>query len=112
VTTLKKQMHEDLAAFFNSEEFGDELLIDGEPHLGVWGEENEEPVRQFFGSGMDNVPGVFTVHRVLFVARLDGSLMETPVPEQELDIDGLTWTVQDAVHDEGVIKLVLFRNET
>jgi len=110
--TLKEQMALDLPAFFNPREFGEEMLVDSIPCLGVWCEEKDEPVKQFFGSSFDNVMGIFTVDRVLYVMRRDGGLMETPAPSQELDIDGGLWTVKDAVVEGGVIKMTLFRNES
>jgi len=110
--TLKEQMALDVKAFFNTQEFGEEMLIDGVPCLGIWDEEKDEPVKQFFGAGFDNVMGVFTLERVLYAARQDGGLMAVPVPTQELDIDGKTWTVKDALREGVVIKMKLYRNES
>ncbi|MCL2791080.1 MAG: hypothetical protein FWD79_10610 [Desulfobulbus sp.] len=110
--TLKEQMQLDIPTFFNPREFGEEMLIDGVLCLGTWDTEKDEPVKQFFGSSFDNVMGIFTVDRVLYVARLDGGLMEPPIPSQELDIDGKIWTVKDAVAEGNVIKLILYRNES
>ncbi|MCL2459130.1 MAG: hypothetical protein FWF31_09885 [Desulfobulbus sp.] len=112
MNALKEQLLLDLPVFFNPREFGEEMLIDGLSCIGLWSEEKDEPVKQFFGSSFDNVMGVFTVDRALYVALGDGGLMVVPVPEQELDIDGKTWTVKDAVVEGGVVKLVLYRNES
>ena len=111
MVTLREQINLDLQTFFNANEFGEEMLVDGVPCLGSWQEEKDEPVKQFFGSGMDNVPGIFAVDRVLFVIRKDGRAMVLPVPTQEMEIDSVIWTVRDAVSEGGVIKLVLFRTE-
>ena len=110
--TLKDQMALERAVFLNPKEFGEEMRIDGIACLGSWDKEEEQPVKQFFGQGWDNVIGVFTVERVLYVMPADGSVMETPVPEQELDIDGKIWTVRDAAPEGGIVKLVLYRNES
>ena len=112
VITLKEQMALDLPAFFNPQEFGEEILVDSVPCLGVWCEEKDEPVKQLFGVGFDNVMGVFTVDRVLYVTCQDGGPTDVPVPIQELDIDGRIWSVRDAVMEGGIIKLILYRNES
>jgi hypothetical protein len=109
--TLKEQMATDRAVFLNPKEFGEEMLVDGVPCLGSWDEEEDQPVKQFFGTGMGDIIGVFTVERMLFVMRKDGQEMETPVPEQELDIDGKRWMVRDARPEGGIVKITLYRNE-
>jgi hypothetical protein len=110
--TLKDQMSRDRFTFLNPKEFGEEMLVDGEACLGSWDKEEEQPVKQFFGQGWDNAIGVFTVERVLYLMRTDGAIMETPVPQQELDIDGKIWTVRDAEPESGIVKLTLYRNES
>jgi hypothetical protein len=109
---LKEQMERDCFVFLNPKEFGEEMLINGIPCLGCFDEEQEQSVKQFFGAGTDNVFGVFTSERVLFFMRLDGTTLKTPVPGQELDIDGKTWTVRDATSESGIIKAVLYRNDS
>ncbi|MDR0477660.1 MAG: hypothetical protein LBH14_06980 [Desulfobulbaceae bacterium] len=110
--SLKEQMAMDIPVFFNPREFGEEMLVDGVPCLGIWDEEKDQPVKQFFGPSFDNVMGVFTMERVLYAARRDGVMMAMPLPSQELDIDDKIWTVKDAVNDGGVIKLILYRNQS
>jgi hypothetical protein len=110
--TLKEQMERDRFAFLNPKEFGEEMLVDGVPCLGSWDEEEDQPVKQFFGEGMGDMIGIYTIERVLFVMRQDGLEMVTPVPEQELDIDGKRWMVQDARPEGGIVKLTLYRNES
>jgi hypothetical protein len=105
-------MARDRFTFLNPKEFGEEMTVNGVPCLGSWDEEQEQPIRQFFGAGWDNVFGVYTVERVLYVMRSDGAAMATPVPQQELDIDGKLWTVRDAEPEGGIIKVVLYRNES
>lgn len=110
--TLKDQILLDRAVFLNPKEFGEEMLIDGIPCLGVWTDEQDQPVKQFFGQGWDEVMGVFTMERVLYFMRTDGAKMDIPVPTQELDIDGKRWTVRDALLEGGMVKAVLYRNES
>jgi len=111
VISLKEQMARDAKAFFNPKEFGEAMHIDGVSCLGSWQQEQDEPIKQFFGSGMD-VPGVYTQDRVLFAICSDGTAMPLPVPDEELDIDGKIWTVRDALSEGNVVKLVLYRNES
>jgi hypothetical protein len=110
--TLKEQIALDRFVFLNPEEFGEEISIDGVPCLGSWDEKAEQPVRQYFGAGMEDVMGVFTRERVLFFMRADGGSLRTPVPGQELNVDGIRWTVRDAKREAGIIELNLYRNET
>jgi hypothetical protein len=110
--TFREQIALDRRVFLNPREFGEEMLVNGVPCLGSWDEEQDQPVKQFFGTGWDNVFGVFTVERVLYVMRADGAAMATPVPQQELDIDGTIWTVRDAGPEGGIVKVVLYRNES
>lgn len=109
--TLKEQMELDNAAFLNPKEFGEAILVDGLPCHGQWDEEYM-PVQQFFGASME-VLGVHTVERLLFVMPSQpGALFPLPVPDQMLDIDGVLWTVRDAVPECGITKLTLYRNES
>jgi hypothetical protein len=111
MATLKEQIAAERHVFLNPKEFGDEMLVDGVPCLGCWDEEDGQIIRQYFGSSMEDALGVFTVERVLFMMRADGAAMETPVPEQELDIDGVRWMVRDAKPDGGIVEINLYRNE-
>lgn len=109
---LKEVMRrEALTVFMNPKEFGEEMLVDDLPCYGQWDEEYM-PVQQFFGASMD-VMGVNTLERLLFVMprSLEDSL-PLPVPDQVLEIDGILWTVRDAVPEAGIIKLTLYRNES
>ena len=110
--TLKEQILLDRVVFLNPKEFGEEMIVDGVPCLGLWTEEQDQPVKQFFGQGWDQVFGAFTVERVLYVMRRDGADMDVPVPTQELEIDGKIWTVRDASVDGGIVKAILYRNES
>ena len=110
--TLKEQIALERRVFLNPGEFGEDLLIDGAACLGSWDEEEEQPVRQYFGAGMEDAVGVFTRERLLFYMRVDGCPLETPVPGQELDIDGRRWTVRDAKQESGIVEASLYRNES
>lgn len=113
MTTLKEQIARDNRAFLSPSEFGDEMMVDGVPCLGCWDlDEVQQPVQGYFGASMEDVLGVFTVERLLFVMRADGGPMETPVPEQELDVDGIRWTVRDARPERGILEINLYRNQS
>lgn len=108
---LKDVIRKESRVFLNPKEFGEEILVDDLPCYGLWDEEYM-PVQQYFGASMD-VVGVHTIERLLFVMSQhpdDG--LPLPVPEQVLEIDKTFWTVRDAVPEDGIIKLTLYRNES
>ena len=109
--TLKEQISLDRRVFLNPREFGEEMTVDGVACVGSWDEEEEQPVKQFFGAGWDNVFGVFTRERALFYMRADGGPLDTPVPGQELDIDGRRCMVRDSNQEGGIVEVDLYRNE-
>ncbi len=106
--TLKEQMAKEAAIFLNPAEFGEELTVDGLPMLGFWDEE-VQPAAKFFGASMDIV-GVNTVERLLFL--LPEADWPCPVAGQELEVDGVFWTVRDARPEGGIFKLTVYRNES
>ena len=107
--TLKEQMLKEAILFLDPREFGEELMVDGRPMLGCWDEETQ-PAPRFFGATMD-VIGVNTVERLLFLLPGD-SAWPCPVSDQELEVDGVIWTVRDARPESGILKLTVYRNES
>lgn len=107
--TLKEQMLKEAAIFLNPKEFGEELTVDGRPMLGCWDEE-VQPAPKFFGAALD-VIGVNTVERLLFLLP-ESPDWACPVSDQELEVDGVIWTVRDARPESGIFKLTVYHNES
>ena len=101
-------MAREAATFLDPAEFGEELTVDGLRMLGCWDEEIQ-PAPRFFGATMD-VMGVNTVERLLFLLPPAG--WPCPVSDQELEVDGVIWTVRDARPESGILKLTVYRNES
>ncbi|UQZ90691.1 hypothetical protein C4J81_16370 [Deltaproteobacteria bacterium Smac51] len=108
--TLKDVLNEEAGVFFNPDEFGEEITIDGQPALGVWDEE-VQPVAKFYGATM-NMVGVNTVERNIYVLPLPEADIPLPVADQEIEIDGVKWMVRDARPDGRIFKMTIFRNES
>lgn len=108
--TLKEQMARDAVTFLDPKEFGEELMVDGLSMLGCWDEE-VQPAPRFFGTTTMDVIGVNTVERLLFLLP-ESSSWPCPVSDQELDVDGVIWTVRDARPESGIFKLTVYRNES
>jgi len=109
--TLKEQMDRDIAVFFNPKEFGEEMMVNGVPCLGIWDEDKETPVKIFPGMGWEDTPGVSVLDEVLYLARQDGGPIAKPAPTQELHIDNEVWTVRDSKLEGGILKLLLYQSK-
>lgn len=107
--SLKDQMAAEASIFLDPNEFGEELMVDGQPMLGCWDEEIQ-PAPRFFGATMD-VMGVNTVERLLFLLPQSPD-WPCPVPDQEIEVDGSLWNVRDARPESGLFKLIVYRNES
>jgi hypothetical protein len=58
-----------------------------------------------------DIMGVNTVERLLFLLP-DDPKWPCPVSDQELEVDGVIWTVRDARPESGILKLTVYRNES
>lgn len=101
---LKEQIKLDASIFFNFNEFGEEIDVDGHLMPGFW-DDTTEPGPQFHEVG-----GINMTERILFLHFAENSPLEQPVPGQVLGVDGTDWTVKE-ISDQGTIaKITLYQH--
>lgn len=94
--------------FLNPREFAQTMLVDGVEAIGIW----DDAVEPADGRYDDNVEtwGVSQTRRTLFLPSGGDGGIALPSPRQELNIDGVLWTVDDAADLHGMIRVNLYRN--
>ena len=104
--TFKEAIASDVhEVFLNTEEFSDIHLVNGVP-MAVQIDDNEQIEREKrFNQNMD---GVFTNQKLIYVAADDFG----PLPKQGtiLRLDNRTYTVADAIAEDGVYSITLEAN--
>ena len=99
--SFAEQMALDAQACLDPDEFGKEFLFDGLEAVGVW-----ELLSQQDGKEV----GYSVERRLYFVYFPDGEPPSLPVVDQDIDIDGLIWTVSEAADYSGVFEVEVWRN--
>ena len=95
-------------AFLNPAEFGTPMNVDGLDTIGIW----DDAIEPAEGRDDDSVDtwGVSQTRRTLFLPSSSDGGIALPSPRQELNIDGVFWTVDDAADLHGMIRINLYRN--
>ncbi len=94
--------------FLNPAEFGGAMSVDGLETVGIW-DDGVDPAESHYDDDVDTW-GVNQVRRTLYLPSGGDDGIPLPSPRQELDIDGVLWTVADADDQHGVVKIALYRN--
>ena len=102
--SLKERMKLEAALFFNPNEFGEILCINGHSLPGLW-DDTTEPRPHFHDVG-----GINMVERTLFLHFSETETLEEPVPGQEIEIDGALWLVKEISRQDAIAKLTLYRH--
>ncbi len=110
---LKAQMAKDISVFFNPDEFGEVILVDGLAMVGLWDQDMVTALKSLganaaLGFGLESVD-VNTAERLLYLSPPEG--WPEPVPGQELDIEGVYWMVTKVTPEHGCLRLNLQRHE-
>lgn len=95
-------------AFLNPAEFGTPMNVDGLDTIGIW-DDAIEPAEGRYDDSVDTW-GVSQTRRTLFLPSSSDGGIALPSPRQELNIDGVFWTVDDAADLHGMIRINLYRN--
>ena len=91
--------------FLNVGEFGVSMLIDGKPCIGLWGEESKSAPDVY-----DNTVSAWGLNAESAVLYIPEGFMALPMPNQDLKINDLLWTVKNAQPQQGLVRLELIRN--
>ena len=94
--------------FLNPMEFARPMSVDGVETVGIW-DDAIEPAEGRYDDFVDSW-GVSLTRRTLFLPSGGDGGIALPSPRQELNIDGVLWTVDDAADLHGMIRVNLYRN--
>lgn len=102
---LKDQMRADVAAvFLNQDEFAVPVVIEGVETSGVW-TDTLEPYKDYHHDSLPRLP-LDTEDRILEIPE---GVVDV-LPQQEVEVDGVLWTVRKVNPAEGMLSLSLYRN--
>lgn len=102
--SFKNQIQQDLAVFFNQDEFADTHTIDGKPVKAIIEEST------LTGHPLPYAEGVFLSRQTVYIARSE--LGYLPEEGQRINLDGKYRAVGHAVEEDGMVILQLEANET
>ncbi len=95
--------------FLNPHEFGRPLNVDGVETVGIF-DEGVGPAEEEYGRDVETW-GLGTAKATLCVPAEGPEAAPCPAPRQEMNIDGVTWTVRSARVRHGLLEIGLSRNE-
>jgi hypothetical protein len=98
--SFKDQVEKDNRAVINSDEFGVEILWEGEPVLADISDQETESTDHY------------GINEKIKTVVLNSSDVTAPVPEQYIYIDGEKLRVKSVDVDFGLLEVVFYRNES
>ena len=103
---FKQQLKVDVGAvFLNRAEFAAPVVIEGVETSGVW-TDTQEPYKDYHHDSLPRLP-LDTDERILEIPE---GVVDV-LPQQEIEVDGVAWTVRKAFPLGGLLTLHLYRNQ-